>query len=242
MCLPGVTHEKGSEEREHNQLGPDSKYTNKCGRGSMRLRREQHKAMVQLEREWNQPDAAGDNKLNVEKEQSSREKKSKSWGIRGSNLAGKRKAGSSKEQTEEESVRVGTEVVDTADKSSASNVENTGAVYAALRKLWRRGHRGTEGTTITNERFKAHFEKLTGERFENPREEIAIAVPVNEVMDIRQELLAMEENDLLIEEPDEEEIECEGIQLEKGPSKNDIHEGIRRWDEERSGKNGSIYA
>ena len=48
------------------------------------------------------------------------------------------------------------------------------------------------------------------------------------MMDIRQELLAMEENDLLIEEPDEEEIECEGIQLGKGPSKNDIHEGIRR--------------
>ena len=71
-----------------------------------------------------------------------------------------------------------------------------------------RGHRGTGGTTITNERFKARFEKLTGERFENPREEIEIAV--NEMMDIRQELLAMEENDLLIEEPDEEEIECEG--------------------------------
>ena len=51
----------------------------------------------------------------------------------------------------------------------------------------------------------------------------------------------MEENDL-IEEPDEEEIECEGFQLLKGPSKNDIHEGIRRRDEERSGKNGSIYA
>ena len=47
-------------------------------------------------------------------------------------------------------------------------------------------------------------------------------------MDIRQELLAMEKNDLLIEEPDEVEIECEGIQLGKGPSKNDIHEGIRR--------------
>ena len=47
-------------------------------------------------------------------------------------------------------------------------------------------------------------------------------------MDIRQELLAMEKNDLLIEESDEEEIECEGIQLGKGPSKNDIHEGIRR--------------
>ena len=30
-------------------------------------------------------------------------------------------------------------------------------------------------------------------------------------MDIRQELLAMEENDLLIEEPDKEEIECEEI-------------------------------
>ena len=66
----------------------------------MRLgRREQHKAMVQLKRELNQPDAARDNKLNVEKEQSSREKKSKSWGIRGSNLASKRNAGSSKEQT-----------------------------------------------------------------------------------------------------------------------------------------------
>ena len=48
---------------------------------------------------------------------------------------------------------------------------------------------------MSNERFKAHFEKLTGERFENPREEIEIAV--NEVMDIRQELLAMEKNDLL---------------------------------------------
>ena len=81
----------------------------------MRLGREQHKAIVQLKREWNQPDAAGDNKLNVEKEQSSREKKSKSWGIRGSNLAGKRRAGSSKEQTEE-SARVGTEVVCTTDR------------------------------------------------------------------------------------------------------------------------------
>ena len=81
----------------------------------MRLGREQHKAMVQLKREWNQSDAAGDNKLNVEKEQSSREKKSKSLGIRGSNLAGKRKAGSSKEQTEK-SARVGTEVVGTADR------------------------------------------------------------------------------------------------------------------------------
>ena len=79
---------------------------------------------------------------------------------------------------------------------------NTGSMYAALRKLWRRGHKGTAGTTITNERFKAHFEKLTGERFENPREEIEISV--NEVMDIRQELLAKEKNDLLIEEPDEE--------------------------------------
>ena len=77
----------------------------------MRLGREQHKAMVQLKRELNQSDAAGDNKLNVEKEQRSSEKKSKSWGIRGSNLAGKRKAGSSIEQTEEESARVGTEVV-----------------------------------------------------------------------------------------------------------------------------------
>ena len=76
------------------------KYWVMCGRGSMRLGREQHKAMVQLKREWNQPDAAGDNKLNVEKEQNSREKKSKSWGIRGSNLAGNRKAGSSKEQTD----------------------------------------------------------------------------------------------------------------------------------------------
>ena len=46
----------------------------------------------------------------------------------------------------------------------------------------------------------------------------------------------MEENDLLIEEPDEEEIECEGIQLGKGPSKNDIHEGIRRLDEEKAVK------
>ena len=52
--------------------------------------------------------------------------------------------------------------------------------------------------------IQAHFEKLTGERFENPREEIEIAV--NEVMDFRNELLAMEVNDLLIEEPDEEEI------------------------------------
>ena len=47
-------------------------------------------------------------------------------------------------------------------------------------------------------------------------------------MDVRQELLAIENNDLLIEKPDEEEIECEGIQLGKGPSKNDIHEEIRR--------------
>ena len=81
----------------------------------MRLGREQHKAMVQLKRELSQPDAAGDDKLNVEKKQSSREKKSKSLGIRGSNLAGKRKAGSSKEQTEEESARVGKKVVSTAD-------------------------------------------------------------------------------------------------------------------------------
>ena len=82
----------------------------------MQLGREQHKAMVQLKREWNQPDAAGDNKLNVEKEQSSRDKKRKSWGIRGSNMAGNRKAGSSKEKTDEESARVGTEVVGTADR------------------------------------------------------------------------------------------------------------------------------
>ena len=38
----------------------------------------------------------------------------------------------------------------------------------------------------------------------------------------------MENNDLLIEKPDKEEIECEGIQLGKGPSNNDTHEGIRR--------------
>ena len=82
----------------------------------MRIGREQHKAMVQLKREWNQPDAAGDNKLNVENEQSRREKKSKSLGIRVSNLAGKRKTGSSMEQTKEESARVGTEVVGTADR------------------------------------------------------------------------------------------------------------------------------
>ena len=66
---------------------------------------------------------------------------------------------------------------------------NTGAIYAALRKLGTRGHRGTGGIAITSERFKAHFEKLIGERFGNSREEIEIAV--NEVTDIRQELLAM---------------------------------------------------
>ena len=156
-------------------------------------------------------------------------------------MAGKGKPGSSKEQTEEESARVGTEVVGPAGKEVRATWEiQEQSMYAILRKLWRRGYKGTGGTTITNERFKAHFEKLTGERFENPREEIEIAV--NELVDIRQKLLAMEENDLLIEEPDEEKIECEGIQLWKGSSKNDIHEGIRRWDEERSGKNGSIYA
>ena len=77
-------------------------------------------------------------------------------------------------------------------------------MYVALRKLGRRGHRGTAGTTIISEGLKAHFEKLTGERFENSREEIKIAV--TEVTDIRQKLLAMEANDLLNGEPDEEEI------------------------------------
>ena len=54
-------------------------------------------------------------------------------------------------------------------------------------------------------------------------------------MDIRQELLAMKENDL-IEERDEEEIEREGFQLLRGQSKNDIHEGIRRWDKKEAVK------
>ena len=35
--------------------------------------------------------------------------------------------------------------------------------------------------------------------------------------------------------------ECEGIHPGKGRSKNDIHQGIKRWDGERSGKDGSIY-
>ena len=78
----------------------------------------------------------------------------------------------------------------------------TEAMYASLRNLGRRGHRETGGTTIASKRFKVHFENLTGERFKNPRKEIA----VNEVTDIRQEPLAMEANDLLNEEPDEEEI------------------------------------
>ena len=81
-CQPGDTHQKGWEEGECNQLGLDSRYTIKCGRGSMRLGREQHKTMVQQKREWNQPNAARDNKLDGEKEHSSREKKSKSWGIK----------------------------------------------------------------------------------------------------------------------------------------------------------------
>ena len=59
---------------------------------------------------------------------------------------------------------------------AASSVRNTGAMFAAQSKLGRRGNMGTGGTTITSVRFKAHFEKLTGERFENPREGIEITV------------------------------------------------------------------
>ena len=128
-------------------------------------------------------------------------------------MAGKRRAESSKEQTEEESARVGTTVVCADDRRVQGNEQrgNTGAMHAALRKLGRRGHREIVGTTITSDRFKACFEKLTGERFKNlspvsgessSREEIA----VNEAMDILQEPLAMEANDLLNEEPYEEKI------------------------------------
>ena len=99
-------------------------------------------------------------------------------------------------------------------------------MHAALRKLGKRGHRGTGGTTITSERFKAHFEKMSGERFDNPREEIEIAV--NEVIDIRKEPLAREAKGLLNEEPDEEEIirEMNNVKRStpgKGLSKNDIY-------------------
>ena len=65
--------------------------------------------------------------------------------------------------------------------------------------------------------IKLRFEKLTGERFENPREEIA----VNEVNDNHQETLAMEANDLLNEDPDEEEIIREMKNLEESTSRKD---------------------
>ena len=87
-----------------------------CGIGSMRLGREQPKAIVQRKRGCNQPDSAGDNKLGGEKEQSKREKKSKDSGNRGRNLAGKRRAESCKEQTVEESARVGPAMVGAADR------------------------------------------------------------------------------------------------------------------------------
>ena len=144
-------------------------------------------------------------------------------------MAGKRRAWSSKEQTKEESARLGTSVVLQLREEceAASNVGNTGAMYVDLRKLGRRGHRGTAGTTIISERIKAHFEKLTGERFENPREK---KISVNEVMDICQELLALEANDLLNGEPDEEEIirEMKNVKESTLVRKNDIHQGIRR--------------
>ena len=69
-------------------------------------------------------------------------------------MAGKRRDKSSKEQTEEEYARVGKAVVGTADRGVWSNVGNTGAMYVALRKLGRRRHWGTGGTTITSERFR----------------------------------------------------------------------------------------
>ena len=59
---------------------------------------------------------------------------------------------------------------------AASKVGNREAMYAGLRKLGRRGYRGLGGTTLTSERFKAHFEKLTVEIFENTRELIERAV------------------------------------------------------------------
>ena len=137
-------------------------------------------------------------------------------------MAGERRDESRKEQTEGESARVGTAMVGAADRGVRGWEQREKYrcnMYAALSKVGRRGHRGTGGTTITSKRLKAQFEKLTGERFENPREEIA----VNEVTNNRHEPLAMEANDLFNEKPDEEEIISEMKNVkESSPGKDQV--------------------
>ena len=97
-------------------------------------------------------------------------------GNRGRNSAGKRRGESSKEQTEEESALVG--AADRGVQGSEHHGKYRGNVRLTEKACKERtqGNRRNNNNKWLSEWFKAHFEKLTGERFENLREEIKISV------------------------------------------------------------------
>ena len=207
----------------------------------MRLGREHHKAIFQRKRnEINQMQQEIANW--TEKEQSSREKKSKCWGNRGRILAGKRRAWSSKEQTKEESARLGTSVVLQLREEceAASNVGNTGAMYVHLRKLGKERTQGNSRNNNNKREDQGAFWETDRRKIREPERKKNIS----KWGDGHLPGTSSNGGKWFIESGTrwrgdyQRNEECEGIHPGKGRSKNDIHQGIRRWDGERSGKDG----
>ena len=96
--------------------------------------------------------------------------------------------------------------MDTGD-TGVRGIEQRGKCRSNVRRSEKAGKERIQGNRRNNNNkreVQGAFRETDRRNIRNPREEIEIAV--NEMTDIRQELLAMEANDLLNEEPDKEEI------------------------------------
>ena len=86
----------------------------------------------------------------------------------------------------------------------ASDKNDAGGMYRALRKLGTRGNKAPNSSTITTEDFKAHFERVSETRFEIDPEILWKAV--GETKDLREDARAIEASEKMNEVPGAEEI------------------------------------
>ena len=162
------------------------------------------------------------------------------------NLSGKRRAGSTKEQTEEESARIGTEVLGTADRGVQGS-EQRWKYRNNVRRPEKAGKERTQG----NRRNNNNKREVQGAFRETDRRKIREPERRNRNSskwgDEHTPGTTSNGGKWFIEWKNrwrgnyQSNEEYEGIHPGKGISKNYIHEGIRRRDAERIDKDGSIY-
>jgi len=110
----------------------------------------------------------------------------------------------------------------------ASRTGRVGDMYKILRSLGTRGWKAPASTTITSREFREHFEGVSRDRYEEDRE--TIEEVLGRVRDLRGDRRAEEADELMNEEPGEEEIEeAIGEIRESAPGEDGVRIGyIRR--------------